>query len=336
MSIRIAAIGLSHYHIYNQVEALLSAGAELVWFHSDEPERAAEFAKRYPQATQTANIDQILEDDSLHLIASAVVPNERAPLGIRVMQHGKDYSCAKPAFTSLDQLTEVRRVQGVTQRIYTVHFGERFGSAATVKAGELVQAGAVGQVIQTMGFGPHRLLGHTTRPAWAFDKHYFGGIINDLASHQVDQFLHFTNSAAAEVVTSQVGNFRFKQYTNFEDFGDLLLRSATATGYIRVDWLTPAGLDTWGDVRLFIQGTEGYIEIRKNIDLLGREGANHLFLVDQQGTHYIDCSGVKLPYGQQLFNDVLNRTETAMSQAHCFLACELALQAQAQATQLTQ
>lgn len=335
MSIRIAAIGLSHYHIYNQVEALLNAGAELVWFHSTEPERAAEFARRYPQAKQADDIDQILEDASLHLIASAVVPNERAPLGVRVMQHSKDYSCAKPAFVSLDQLAEVRRVQAETQRIYTVHFGERFGNAATVRAGELVQAGAVGRVIQTMGFGPHRLLGHTARPAWSFDKQYFGGIINDLASHQIDQFLHFTGSTTAEVVTSQVGNFRFHQYANFEDFGDLVLRSPGATGYIRVDWLTPAGLDTWGDVRLFIQGTEGYIEIRKNIDLLGRTGANHLFLVDQHGTHYIDCSAVTLPYGQQLVDDVLNRTETAMSQAHCFLACELALQAQAHAVQLT-
>jgi hypothetical protein len=43
---------------------------------------------------------------------------------------------------------------------------------------------------------------------------------------------------------------------------------------------------------------------------------------------------VDLPYGGQLVNDVLNRTETAMSQEHCFLATELALKAQKQAKKL--
>jgi predicted dehydrogenase len=334
MSIRIAAIGLSHSHIYNQVDAVLKAGAELVWFYDDEPERIDEFAKRYPQAKQARTVDEILSDESIDLIASASIPNERADLGVQVMQSGKDYSCAKPGFTSLEQLERVKRIQSETQRIYAVHFGERIGNRATVKALELVASGAIGQVIQVTGFGPHRLLGHIPRAAWSFDKQYFGGVINDLASHQIDQFLLFTNSTAAEIVSAHVGNVHFPQFPEMEDFGDLTIRSAHATGYVRVDWLTPQGLDTWGDVRLFLLGIEGYIELRKNIDIAGRAGDNHLFLVNGQGTGYIDCSDVPLPYGQQLVNDVLNRTETAMSQAHCFLACELALKAQAMAIRI--
>jgi hypothetical protein len=49
---------------------------------------------------------------------------------------------------------------------------------------------------------------------------------------------------------------------------------------------------------------------------------------------YIDCSGVHLPYGEQLIAGVLHRTETAMPQAHCFLAPELALQAEQTAHRL--
>jgi predicted dehydrogenase len=331
MTIRIAAIGMSHNHIYNQVNALLANGAELVWFYSDEPERATEFAQRYPQVKQARSVDEILDDATIQLVASAAVPNERAPLGIRVMQSGKDYSCAKPGFTSLEQLAEVRRIQAETKRIYTIHFGERFDNAATVKASELVQAGAIGRVIQTTGFGPHRLFGHMARPEWTFDKQYFGGIINDLASHQVDQFLHFTGSTAAEVIAAKVGNVEHPQFPLFEDFGELMLRSETASGFIRVDWLTPQGLETWGDVRLFLLGTEGYIELRKNIDIAGRAGKDHLFIVNQQATQYIDCSNVQMPYGGQLIYDVRNRTETAMSQAHCFLSSELALIAQQRA-----
>jgi hypothetical protein len=98
-----------------------------------------------------------------------------------------------------------------------------------------------------------------------------------------------------------------------------------------VDWFTPNGLKSWGDTRLTILGTEGYIEIRKNCDIAGRPGANHLFLVDQRGMRYIDCANVALPYGRQLLDDVRHRTEHAMSQAHAFLVAELALRAELQA-----
>ena len=111
----------------------------------------------------------------------------------------------------------------------------------------------------------------------------------------------------------------------------VLIRGDKGAGYIRVDWFTPDGLNTWGDGRLTVLGTEGFIEIRKNVDIGGRPGGNHLFLVDQKETRYVDCSQVALPYGQQLVDDVLNRTETAVPQAHTFLAMELALKAEAQA-----
>ena len=330
MKIRFAAIGLNHGHIYGQVDCLVAAGAELVSFYAVEPELISEFAARYPLARLAGSVEEILEDESIQLVTSASIPVDRAPLGVRVMQHGKDYLVDKPGFTTLEQLAEVRGVQGQTGRLYTVFFSERLAQPATVKASELVQAGAIGRVFQTTGFGPHRIFGYSGagRPEWFFHKQYFGGIINDIASHQVDQFLHFTGSTQAEVVTSQVGNFNHPQYPELEDFGDLLLRSPQATGYIRVDWFTPAGLSTWGDVRLFIVGTDGSIELRKNCDVEGRAGANHLFLINQTGTQYIDCNRVALPFGEQFLNDIRDRTETAISQAHCFVASELALLAQ--------
>ena len=153
-------------------------------------------------------------------------------------------------------------------------------------------------------------------------------------SHQADQFLFFTGSTRAEVVASQVGNVRHSQWPGIDDFGDMVLRGDQGMGYVRIDWFTPDGLPTWGDVRLTILGTEGYIELRKNVDIGGRPGGDHLFLVDQKETKYIDCSKQPLPYGEQLVSDILNRTETAMPQAHCFLATELALKAQKQAQKL--
>jgi len=331
--IHFAAIGLNHGHIYGQVKLLLNAGAELVSFFASEPDLIAQFTKAYPQAKLARSAQEILEDETIQLIASASIPSERAPLGLAAMRHGKDFMSDKPGFTTLEQLAEARRVQAETRRIYSIYYAERFDNAATVKAGELVQAGAIGRVVQTVGLGPHHANLHT-RPEWFFQRARYGGILTDLASHQVDQFLFFTDSTAGEVVTAQVANYKYPEHPELEDFGETILRSDKGTGYIRVDWFTPNGLGTWGDGRLTILGTEGFIEIRKNCDIAGRPGGNHLFLVDQKGIQYLDCQEVPLPYGSQLINDILNRTETAMPQAHCFLAAELSLRAQAQAQRL--
>lgn len=332
--VRFGVIGLNHDHIYGMTRTLLRAGAELVACHAAEPDLAAAFVAQFPQARPARSPAEILEDETIHLIASAAIPDERGPLGIAAMRHGKDYLSDKPGFATPEQLAEARRVQAETGRIYSIFYGERLENAATVRAGELVAAGAIGRPLQTVGLGPHRLRA-ATRPAWFFDAARYGGIINDIASHQIDQFLFFTRSTRAEVVAAQVANHAHPQYPAFEDFGDLLLRGDGGTGYIRVDWFTPDGLPTWGDTRLTVLGTEGYLEVRKNCDIAGRPGPNHLFLADGRGVRHLDCADVELPFGRQLVHDILHRTETAMPQAHCFLAAELALRAQREARRVT-
>jgi predicted dehydrogenase len=325
--IRFAAIGLNHGHIYGQVDAVIRGGGALARFYAKEPDLAAAFARRYPDATQASSEREILEDPSIQLVVSAGIPVDRAPLGIAVMRHGKDYMSDKPGMTTLEQLEEVRRVQAETKRIYSILYSERLENRATVKAGELVKSGAIGRPIQTVGLGPHRM-NPASRPPWFFEKDKYGGIICDIGSHQFDQFLFFTGSTKAEILASQVRNVNHPQWPGLEDFGDVLVRGDGGTGYIRVDWFTPDGLDTWGDGRLTVIGTDGFIEVRKNVDIAGRPGSSHLFLVDQKDTRYIDCSDVTLPYGARLIDDVLNRTETSMPQAHVFLAMELALRAE--------
>lgn len=330
--IRFSVIGITHNHIFGQVRSLLNAGATFVSWIARESERTleAEFAKEFPQAAHASSEAAILEDPSVHLIVTSTVPADRAPLGVAAMRHGKDFMSDKPGFTTLEQLAEARRVQAETGRIYSICFSERLENRATVRAGELVKQGAIGKVLQTIGLGPHRLNAPTRLP-YFFERERYGGILCDIASHQFDQFLFFTGSTQAEVVASQVGNLAHPQYPGLEDFGDVVLRGDGGTGYVRVDWFTPDGLPVWGDGRLTILGTDGYIELRKYVDIEGRPGGNHLFLADRAGTRYINCGDVELPYGRQLVADVLNRTATAMPQAHAFLASELALRAQAQA-----
>jgi len=331
--IRFSVIGINHNHINSMVDAVIRGGGQLVSLYAKEPDLVAGFTKRYPQVKLASGEKEILEDKSIQLILSSIIPEERAGVGIRTMQHGKDYMSDKPGITSLEQLAEVRKIQKQTGRIYSIMYSERFENKATEKAGDLVKDGAIGKVIQTIGLGPHRM-NVKTRPFWYFDYKYSGGIITDIGSHQFDQFLFFTGSTKADIVASEVGNVAHPQYPKFEDFGDVMVRGNNGTGYIRVDWFTPDGLKSWGDGRLTILGTEGFIEIRKNVDIAGREGGNHLFLVNGKDTEYIDCKNVDLPYGRRLVDDILNRTETAMTQDHCFLATELALKAQKNAQKL--
>jgi predicted dehydrogenase len=326
--VRFAAIGINHGHIYGQTDLMLRAGAELVSVYAKEQDLLAQYTRQYPQADVTASETAILEDDSIDLVISSIVNAERAPLGIRVMRHGKDYMSDKPGITSFSQLAAVRQVQQETGRIYSICYSEHFEQPATVRAGELVHSGAIGQVIETIGLGPHRT-NLPSRPEWYFQRARYGGIITDIGSHQMEQFLFFTGAQDAEVLKSQVGNFKHPQHPELEDYGDVLLRSDTGvTGYVRVDWYTPNGLDNWGDGRLFVLGTEGYIELRKYTDVTRGNGGNHLYWVNQDGMHYENCNNVDLPYGRQLVYDIVNRTETAMPQERCFKAMELALRAE--------
>jgi predicted dehydrogenase len=326
--IKFAVININHSHINSMTEAIKRGGGELVALYAKEPELIAEYLKKFPEAKLVKSEKEILEDPSIQLVLSSGIPDERAPLGIRVMQHGKDYLTDKPGAISLAQLAEVKKVQKETKCIYSIMYSERLENKATVKASELVKSGAIGNVIQTVNLAPHRI-NNGSRPDWFYDKKRFGGILTDIGSHQFDQFLHFTGSTEAEILLSQTGNVHHPQRPNFEDFGDVMLKGNGGSGYIRVDWFTPDALDTWGDGRLTILGTEGYIEVRKNTDVAsGKKGGNHLYMVNQKEMLHIDCNNVNLPFGGLFVDDVLNRTETAMTQKHCFLATEMAVTAQ--------
>jgi predicted dehydrogenase len=333
-SIKFAVIGLDHAHILGITAAVVRGGGQLVAFYSDLPKEIAGFQKLYPNARLAKSEDEILNDPSIQLVASASIPNLRAPLGIRVMKHGKDFLSDKPAMTTLEQLAEVRKVSAQTDRMFAILYSERLEVPAAVQAGYLVKEGAIGKVVQTVNIAPHQV-NAPSRPDWFWDPVQYGGILCDIGSHQADQFVYYTGSTAAEVTASQIANVSHPTHPGFQDFGDMMLHGNGGAGYVRVDWFTPDGLGVWGDGRLFILGTEGYIELRKYIDVAGRPGANHLFIVDRKQTRYIDCAKGELPFGPQFVADIVNRTHTAQDQEQALLAAELVLKAQKNAKVLT-
>ena len=342
-TIRFSVCGMGHDHIYGMVGAILRGGGVLVAAYGAEADKRAAFAKAFPQAKMVQSEEEILNDSSTQLVLSSAIPSHRASLGIKVMRHGKDFLSDKPGVTTLAQLAEVHEAIAETKRIYAIMYSERLEVKGAVKAGELVKNGAIGRVIQTINIAPHQLFqpvkngsdphacGASQRPDWFWEPELYGGILCDIGSHQVDQFLYYTGSSEAEVVASQIANVNHPEHPKFQDFGDMILRGDRGLGYVRLDWFTPDALGTWGDGRLFILGTEGYIEVRKYINVGVSKSGNHLFIVNKSEQRYIDCNNVVLPFGPQFVSDVVNRTHTAQDQTQCLLAAELVIKAQMKA-----
>ncbi len=335
-SIKFSVCGMSHDHIYGMIGAVQRGGGTLVSAWGGEEDKLAAFKKRFPDVKIVATQDEIINDPSTQLMLTSQIANERAALGIRAMKHGKDVLSDKPGVTTLEDLAAIRKTIAETKKIYAIMYSERLEVKAAVKAGELVQAGAIGRVIQTINIAPHQIIqghggdagGSGGRPDWFWNPVQYGGILCDIGSHQVDQFLFYTGSTEAEVGESQIANVNHPNRPNFQDFGDMVLRGNRGFGYVRLDWFTPDGLGTWGDGRLFILGTQGYIEVRKYTNVaVGKQG-NNLFLVDQKQSRYIDCNNLDLPFGPQFVADIVNRTHIAQDQTQCLLAAELVIKAQ--------
>ena len=331
MALKLGVIGIDHGHIFGMLGKMKAQGCTCAMYWNEGPAvTETKFRETFPELEKVEDRRRILDDPAIDMVLISAVPATRAALALEAMEAGKDVMVDKPGCTTLDQLADIRETVARTGRIWTVNFSERFEVPAVTKAEELVFGGAIGRVVHTVGLGPHKQ-NLKTRPPWYFERERYGGILCDIGSHQIDQFLHLTGSQTAEICHAHVENTTMPDRPGFQDYGEMVLRSDHGHGFIRVDWFTPDGLPTWGDGRLFIQGTEGQIELRKYTDIGRPHTTNNLFLVNGEKNELIPCDDAGLPYFPRLVADVQDRTETAVTQAHTFTATELAIRAQAMA-----
>jgi predicted dehydrogenase len=330
-----SATALNHGHIYGMCNGLIEAGATLKSVYDPDPKKVEQFLKTYPGTIVAGSEEEILSDPEVLLVAGAAITSERCALGLRVMSAGKDYFTDKAPLTTLEQLEAAKAKVRETGKKYMVYYSERLHVESAVFAGNLVKEGAIGRVIQVLGMGPHRL-GLPSRPEWFFQKEKYGGILCDIGSHQIEQFLFFSGAKDAKVVRSQIANYNHPDYPELDDFGDaMLVADNGATNYFRVDWFTPDGLQSWGDGRMFILGTEGFIELRKYLNIGTQDGPDQVYLANgKEETHFNVQGKVGFPFFGQLILDCLHRTENAMTQDHAFKAAELCVRAQLQAEKI--
>lgn len=331
----VGVIGLDHGHIFGMCNGLREAGADICLVYDPDPAKVERFCQVFPTAVPAASREEVL-NSSVKLIASAAVAADRCGIGLEAMEHGKDFFADKPPITTKEQLARARETTARTGQKFLAYFSERLHVEASVYAQQLIDEGAIGRVVQVMGWGPHRI-SLAVRPDWFFDSDRFGGILTDIGCHQIEQIVHYSGAKDAKIVHSRMGNYTHKEYPKFQDFGDAtILCDNGVTGYFRVDWFTPDGLGSWGDGRTLILGTDGYIEIRKYIDIANSPEGDHVYCVNHQGEqHYCASGKCGFPFFGKLIRDCLDRTETAMEQGYIFRIMELAIEAQETAEYVT-
>ena len=331
----ISVIGLQHGHIYAMCNGLLEAGATLKWVYDEDEELLKKFQSTYPQVGRAETKEQILEDQEIQLVASAAIPNLRTSLGVEVLKHGKHYFADKPGMTTFQQLEEAKQAVKTYGKKFYIYYGERVHVESAVFTQRLIDEGKLGRVIHVDILAPHRL-NKDTRPEWFFDSVQSGSILNDIGSHQYEQFLSYTGAKTARVQASKEGNYANKDHQKFRDFGDVMLIGDNgATGYLRVDWFTPDGLRAWGDGRVFIVGEKGTVEIRKYIDIGATDDSDLVFFTDGKDEHRYNVYGkVGFPFFGEFIKDCMNGTEYSMTQEHVFESMRIALEAAEKALQI--
>ena len=329
--LKFAALGIDHRHIYGMAQGMINAGGVFsAYWTEGTPVTMAGFKKRFSQVNRCENIRDILQNDAIDLVLIASPPSMRAKLSISAMQHGKDVMLDKPGCLTIKELHDIRATLTKTHRIWSVNFSERFEVPAVTLVDDLLCQNRIGKVVHILSIAPHRL-NAPTRPDWFWQPQQYGGILGDIGTHQIDQFLHFANVDDMHITRASVGNFNTPEYPEFQDFGEMHFTSGDVQGYVRLDWYTPDAAPNWGDGRVIILGTEGYIEVRKYMDINGQDGTDHVFLVNNTECTRFDASNAGTPYFQRLANDICNRTETACTHAHTLRVMALAIDAQQRA-----
>ena len=322
--------GLNHTHINPMCTGLIEAGATLTHVYEQDEKLLEAFLKKHPTVSVCKSLDELLSIPTLELIATAAIPSDRSKIEILSMKAGKDVFTDKAPFLTKEELSEVKRTSLETGRKLFVYYGEFMHNEAAIFAKQLIDRDIIGKVAHIDIFAPHRL-NAPYRPGWFFERDKTSGILTDIGSHQFQQFLEYAGTNRATLNSARVANYFSPEYEGFDDFGDATLTADNGiTGYVRIDWMSPKGINTWGDGRVIILGSKGYIELRKNCNI-GTEAVitNSVYVCTEDGVFTESVSGkVGYPFFTNLMKDVRNRTYTAMNEEQVYNAIELAITAQ--------
>lgn len=331
-SLSIAAIGMAHEHIYGQVRMLVAQGARLVGCYDADPEPCRKLLAEYPQAKIAQTEEELLNDPAVEVIVTAAVPSERANIGLRALAQGKHVFTDKPGIINQAQLSALKEATRNSGKKYLIYYQMRRAPLVWEMV-RRIRSGDIGKVVQVMSVCPHRC-GADARPDWFFDLARSGSILMDIGVHHLDLHLLFTGQARGNLRYARMDCVRFTEYEGFYDYGEALFEYAggSITGSFRLDWLSPDGLNAHGDGRFLVLGSEGYLDYRPSVELAGRVGKGHLFVVNQRESLALSPADVApTTFSADLYQDFVDGGEKSMIQESIFNTAEMLLEAESEA-----
>ncbi len=263
MALRLGIAGVRHPHIGYLFETVHRRPdlVTLVALAEDDPASREHFLGQCDPATRHyTDYREMLATERLDVVGVAAVNSERAAIVRAGLAAGAHVVVDKPLCTTLEDLTAIEETWRSGDRMLSVMFEKRLW-APTLALSNLHAAGALGRLALAAASGPHRLR-RRTRPAWMFDPPQYGGILNDLAIHDIDLLLWLSGARTGQVQGLD-GNLANRDLPGFADYGQVHLRTeAGLLATIEVHWHSPEAAPYHGDYRLLLTGTEGTADVR--------------------------------------------------------------------------
>lgn len=273
-------IGCQHAHIGMFIEEMLALGYECAGvYEPDNQTLARTLADRYGLEL-TGDRESMLADEGVGIIGCSAINDEKMDVMELCELHGKPVMIDKPAVTDRAGLIRLRGLLDRGRIEVGMMLTERFRPSLHTVHG-MIRAGELGDIIHISMRKPHRL-NPESRPAWHFDRRRSGGIINDLFVHDFD-LLRWLTGREVETSSGYLAKHILPEYPTFYDAaGVQVFMAGGITAQLYADWHTPAGSWTWGDGRIFINGTRGIAEIRLEGDPLLSSDEVALVITDQE------------------------------------------------------
>ncbi len=258
-NIRFGIAGIKHFHILEFAKGMNQIpGSEFVGFYEDDEALRKTYEHEFG-VKGYANLESFVDSANPEIVGVAVENAKKSEVITRLVGLGCHVLADKPLVTDLKQLDEIENSACVHDRQIGLMLLERY-HAPTFTIHKMLQEGTLGALVSFIAIAPHKLK-PDGRPTWMFDPGLYGGVLNDLAIHNIDIATWLWNDLPVSVTASE-GCLRFKQFDGFTDHAGVFLEFAdTSTAMIRVDWMTPEMFPSHGDGRQFYEATEGTIEV---------------------------------------------------------------------------
>lgn len=264
--ITVAIAGLRHPHIETIIdEAQRRRDIELIAISEPDPKIRSWYASNL-SVPGYADHRELLDAVTVDVLGIGAIYSDRGRIARDALLAGVHVLADKPLCTTLADLDAIERAWESSGRQLSIAFEKRF-YPPTMAASRLVAEGELGELVMISSSAPHKL-SRERRPDWMFDRSLYGGIINDLAVHDIDLLLQFSGARSGRL-WAFAGNRGNADRPDFEDHALVTLRADDGLlASIEASWLSPEAAAYHGDYRMRIVGTNGTAEMCWKDDVL--------------------------------------------------------------------